>query len=173
MRKQTLGALIALGTVFTIFFVISGVTFSSKNGTNYNQSQYENEDNTLSLQEMYSDRTDSPINNPALHENSTEDLQAPFTEIKSVMDNDNQPVNATGGRYTLDDKYMMIEFNATDESEIKHYECADDGKNWVLCKSPVVIYNTNGNGTKTIEIRAVDIHNNIEQQPASILYETR
>lgn len=178
-RKSTVWALISLGVVITTLVTVTELTFSSNNQSQtqyYTQPQYmkEDKDDVVPLQDLYSDRSDSPQNNPALHLNSTEDLQAPLTEVINVLDNANLPVNETDGRYVISGKYVMIEFNATDKSKIDHFECSENGESWTKCKSPHVVYNTEkSNETKTIEIRATDIHNNIEQQPASLLYETR
>lgn len=120
------------------------------------------------LQSLYSDQSDSPLNNPPLYANSSQDLQPPLTQIVSVLNSSNLPAPSI-----VKDNYVTVHFNASDNTQVGRFECAIDGTAFVKCMSPVVVYNTAKNITKTIEIRAVDIHNNVEQQPAVFMYRTQ
>lgn len=173
LKRPVIGALISLGVVLTLFISVS-VSVSSHNGNYVEQSANVKEDSQSSFEALYADQSDSPTNNPSLYVNSTKDIQPPLTEIVEVVDDNNKPANTENGTTIMDGDYIMVKFNATDKSEIKNYECSFDSKTWIECISPVVVYrDDNNNRTKTIEIRAIDIHNNIEEQKAVLLYETR
>lgn len=171
LKKPIVGALISLGVVLTLFISVS-VSVGSHNG-NYVEQSTVKEDSQSAFEALYADKSDSPQNNPSLYVNSTKDLQPPLTEIIEVVDEHGKVAEIENGTTIMKGDYLMVKFNATDKSEIKNYECSFDSKTWKECISPVVIYRDEGNRTKTIEIRATDIHNNVEEQKAVLLYETR
>jgi|SRR5687767_8167839 len=174
VNKPIAGILFALAVICVIFVGFTTTTLPNGKKIPLLDEHYKNEDDVVPLEQLYADRTNSPENTPSLHANSTADLLPPVTTIDLVKDNDMIPLNITNGTYTITGDYFTVEFHANDTSGIQRFECNINSMEFKECLSPILVYTKpESNGTKAIEIRAVDTKDNVERQPSVIVYETK